>query len=119
MVKVTFSPIEELVVHETVEVGMDDLMRERITPAGNMPLYWCEGILFSFSSLPMTEDVVRDYLKGRVHWLEAHYTKMPQYKPVITMEAEEYKASMSVRVIDTEKSAVHREFVKWLKTKKS
>ncbi len=116
MVKITFAPIKELVVHEVVEMGRDDLIRERITPAGNMPLYWCDGILFSFSSLPMTDAIVDDYLNGRIHWLEVHFAKMPKYTEVISLEAEEYKATMNVRVIDTSSSQLHKEFIAWLKS---
>ena len=116
MVKIEYSPATELVVHEVIKGDKDDLLRERVTPAGTMPLYWCDGILFSFSSLPMTDDVVKDYLKGRIHWLEVHFTKMEDYTPVLTLNDEEYKATMSIRVIDTSSSELHKEFVKWLKS---
>ncbi|MEM3781422.1 MAG: hypothetical protein QXT43_00465 [Candidatus Micrarchaeaceae archaeon] len=115
MVKISFAPIKELVVHEAVEMGKDDLIRERITPAGNMPLYWCDGVLFSFSSLPMTDAIIEDYLSGRIHWLEVHFTKMPKYAEIISLDSDEYKTTMSVRVIDTSKSLLHKEFVAWLK----
>lgn len=115
MVKITFSPAAELVIHEAVEMTKDDLLLERITPAGNMPLYWCNGILFSFSSVPMTDDIIKEYLKGRIHWLEVHFTKMEKYVPVINFESEEYKSTMNVKVIDTSASELHREFIKWLK----
>ena len=115
MVKITFSPAAELIVHEVVEMGKDVLLLERITPAGNMPLYWCGGVLFSFSSIPMTEEVIREYLRGRIHWAEVHFARMEKYVPVITFESEEYKSTMSVRVIDTSSSMLHREFTNWLK----
>ena len=118
MVKVTYSPVKELVVHEAVRVNHDDLLMERITPAGNMPLYWCNGILFSFSSVPMTKDIVKDYLEGIIHWMEIHYTEMPQYKPVLELNDENYKALMKIKVIDTSKSALHSDVTKWLKGKK-
>ncbi len=116
MVKVTFSPTEELVIHEAVEMTKDDLLLERITPAGNLPLYWCNGILFSFSSIPMTDDIVKEFLKGRIHWLEVHFAKLDKYVPLITWESDEYKSRMNVRVIDTSTSVLHREFIQWLKT---
>ncbi len=116
MVKITFSPINELVVHETVEVEKEDLLRERVTPAGTMPLYWCNGILFSFSSLPMSEEVVKDYLNGKVHWLEVHFARDDKYSPVLSLSEEEYKTSMNIRVIDTSKSTLHKELTKWIKT---
>lgn len=115
MIKITFSPATELIVHEAVEMTRDDLLLERITPAGNMPLYWCGGVLFSFSSLPMTDDIVKEYLHGKIHWLEVHFARMEKYQPVITFEPEEYKSTMNVRIIDTTSSDLHKEFIKWLK----
>lgn len=117
--KISFTPIEELVLHEYVGVELDDLLRERVTPAGSMPLYWCNGILFSFSSLPWTKDVVKDYMTGRIHWAEAHYTKMEKYKPVIELNDDNYKAQIKVRVIDTSRSELHQEFVRWLKARRN
>lgn len=115
MIKITFSPAQELVVHEVVAMERDDLLRERITPAGNMPLYWCNGIVFGFSSIPMTEEIVREYLRGKIHWLEVHFSRIDKHVPFITFESEEYKATMNVRVIDTSASQLHSEFVNWLK----
>lgn len=118
MVKISYSPINELVVHEAVKVAFDDLLRGRITPAGNMPLYWCDGIVFSFNSMPMTDDLVRDYLKGIIHWMEIHYSEMKKYQPVLELNDDEYKATMKIRVIDTSSSSLHSELVKWLKGKR-
>ena len=115
MVRISYSPIEEIIVHDVVEVASEDLLRERVTPAGTMPLYWCDGILFTFSSLPMTDEVVSDYLRGKVHWLEAHFAKVEKYTPIMSLSEEEYKTTMNIRIIDTSKSGVHKEFVKWLK----
>ena len=116
MPKITYAPAEELIVHDIIEVTKDDLLRERVTPAGTIPLMWCNGILFSFSSLPMTDDVTKDYLKGKLHWLEVHFARMDSYIPVLPLSEEEYKASISVRIIATSTSELHREFVKWLKS---
>ncbi|MDE1855084.1 MAG: hypothetical protein KGH57_02065 [Candidatus Micrarchaeota archaeon] len=115
MVRITFAPATELVIHEVIEVTKDDLLLERITPAGNMPLYWCSGILFSFSSVPMTDEIMKEYLKGRIHWLEVHFTRMEKHVPVISFESPEYKSTMNVKVIDTSMSELHAEFIKWLK----
>lgn len=118
MVKITYSPIKEVVVHEAVSVDFEDLMRSRVTPAGNMPLYWCDGILFSFNSMPMTKDIVREYVQGTIHWMEVHYCKMDSYEQVVSLTDEQYKATMHIRVLDTSKSTLHKDFVKWLKGKR-
>ncbi|MCL4381471.1 hypothetical protein M1614_00635 [Candidatus Marsarchaeota archaeon] len=116
MTKIYFSPIQEVVIHEIVSINYDDLLRERITPSGNMPLYWCDGILFSFSSMPMTRDIIKEYLAGRIHWMEVHYTKMENYTPILELNDNEYKALLKIRVIDTSLSLLHKDFIKWLKS---
>lgn len=118
MAKITYNPVKELVVHEAVRVSFEDLLLERITPAGNMPLYWCNGTLFSFSSLPMTRDVVRDYMNGIIHWMEIHYTDMKEYKPLLELNDDNFKATLRIKVIDTGRSTLHTDVVKWLKTMK-
>ncbi len=116
MVKITMQPTTEVVIHDIINTGVNDLLRERVTPAGNLPLYWCNGILFSFSSMPMTEDVARDYMHGKLHWIEVHFSTLNDYQPILTLDDEEYKATMKVRVIDTSKSELHRDLTAWLKS---
>ncbi len=118
MVKITYSPIKEVVIHEIVKVERDDLMRGRVMPAGTMPLYWCNGILFTFNSMPMSRDLVKDYLEGKIHWMEIHYSEMKNYEPIVELNDEQYKAVMKIRVIDTSMSGLHSEVTKWLISKK-
>ncbi len=117
MVKVTFSPIKELIVHEVVEIGKEDLLRDRVTPNGTMPLYWCDGILFSFTSLPMSDELLKDYIGGVIHWGEVHYMKYDKFTPTVSFTDEYYKTDMNVRVLDTSKLALHKDFIKALKAK--
>jgi hypothetical protein len=66
--------------------------------------------------MPMTDEVARDYLRGKIHWLEVHYTRMPEYAPVLMLDEEEFKQRMNIRVIDTSFSNIHQELAKWLKS---
>jgi hypothetical protein len=115
MIKITHTPIQELVIHEVMKVSMDDLIRERVTPAGNIPLCWCDGIAFGFSSLPLTDELTQQYLKGTIHWMEVHYSDMKNYMPVAELHDEHYQGAIKTRIIDTSSSPLHREFIKWLK----
>ena len=118
-VKVVYQPVNTLVVHDVVKVELDDLLRERITPAGTMPLYWCGGVLFSFASPPMVDQMVKEYMDGRVHWLEVHYTVMKDYCEVLDLDDKHYSGTMKVRVINTGNSSLHNEFVRWLRSSKA
>ncbi len=116
MVKVVYQPIVTLVVHDIAKVPLDDLLRERITPGATLPLYWCNGVLFSFASPPMVDEMVKDYVDGKIHWMEVHYLEMKQYKPVIELNDEHYNGTVKVRIIDTGGSQLHKDFISWLKS---
>jgi hypothetical protein len=66
----------------------------------------------------MTKDIVKDYLNGIIHWMEIHYTEMKEYKPVLELNDENYKAVLKIKVIDTGKSALHNDVTKWLNSKR-
>lgn len=115
MPKITYFPAQELIVHDVLGLEKEEMLRANVTPNGNMPLYWCDGVLYSFSSPPITEEVISEMLKGKIHWLEVRYTKMPKFTNMLSLNEEEYKATMNFRIINTEKFDLHKEFVKWLK----
>ena len=102
-IKISYSPINEIVVHEIVPMEYGDLLLERITPNGNMPLYWCDGVLFSFTSMPLTRDVIRDYMEGRIHWMEVHFSTMEKYQPIIEYYDNDYKATQKIRVFEMQR----------------
>ena len=120
MVKVSYSPIKELVVHDIFRMDYDDLIRGNITPMGVMPLYWCDTILYRFNSLPMSRELSKQYLEGTIHWSEVHYTdNIKEYSQIMEVKDENYPGgSLKVRVINMSKSALHRDFIKWLKVSK-
>lgn len=119
MTVVSYSPIKKIIVHEVVDMKLDDLLRERITPAGSMPLYWCNGILFSFSSAPMVRNILKDYLDGTIHWMEVHYSALDNFSSILELTDENYGGTVKIRIIDTSKSSsLHSDFIDWLKKHK-
>lgn len=112
-VKISYSPIKELIVHDVIEMNFEDLLMSRVTPSGSMPLFFCSGILFTFSSLPPTRDVIREYIEGKIRWVEVRYMKMEKYQPIVELHEEQY---LKTRVINTSGNPVHESFVKWLAT---
>ncbi|MGC8687869.1 MAG: hypothetical protein ACP5RQ_00500 [Candidatus Micrarchaeia archaeon] len=114
MVSINFSPINEIVLHEVISTDKDELIKSRVTPAGNFPLYWCNGILFAFSSLPWTDEIVSDFLKGRAHWAEIRFTKLDKYQPLLELNEETYKTTIKISVINTSGSSTHQAVTNWL-----
>lgn len=92
MVKVTFKPMEEVIIHDSVHYSLGDLVKLitiNVNPgARTAPLTWAKGVAFSYILLsPETsEAVAEDLLEGKTHWFSVHWTLMPQYKKEIEVE---------------------------------
>jgi hypothetical protein len=89
-VKVTFTPSEELIIHESIQHSLSDLIKlcsVGVQPGGlGGPLSWAEGVVFRFSRMAPTDEIVRELLQGKVHWNVVEWALMPQYKQVIPIE---------------------------------
>lgn len=87
MIKVTFRPWEEVIIHEAIKYSLPDLLRLAgfgVQPGGlAAPLHWAEGVVFQFVPMPPTDDVVKESLQGKVHWLSVTWALMPEYRNVI------------------------------------
>jgi len=78
LVKVTFRPWEEVVIHESIQYSLDNLVTMR-----SLGLLWAEGVAFSHAAMPPTEDIIKEMLKGHVHWNSVEWALMPEFKTFI------------------------------------
>jgi len=89
MVKITFKPWEEVIIHEEVAYSLDDLIKLNsigVQPGGiAKPLHWAEGVIFRFAGMPPKDEVVREQLEGIIHWSLVEWALMPEYKSVIVI----------------------------------
>ena len=117
LVKVTFKPSQELVIHESIHHSLSDLIKlcsVGVQPGGlAAPLSWAEGVVFRFSRLAPTDEVFKDLLQGKVHWNVVEWTLMPQYKQVIQLE----EINAKIPVINVSTTTILREVAKALKRK--
>jgi hypothetical protein len=90
--KITYTPYQELVVHEIIEqtnagVFFEDIVRlalsgpHQVEPSIN----WIDGVAFFIAPMQPTEEVVRENLAGRVHYGSVLFTRT-DYKPQITVK---------------------------------
>jgi hypothetical protein len=117
MVKVTFRLWEEVIIHEEISYSLDDLTKlcSMGVPPGGLaePLRWAEGIIFRFSGLPPTDEVVREQLQGKIHWNAVEWALMPEYKNVILIK----DINAKIPVIDVSATVILCEIAKALKEK--
>jgi len=91
LVKVTFKPWEEVIIHESVRYSLEDLVKIfsiGVGPGGRtQPLLWAKGVVFSYVIMaPTANEVVEEQLDGKVHWLSTQWALMPEYKKEILIQ---------------------------------
>ncbi len=117
--KITYKPFEEIVVKERVEFEkLEDLiyvvaqLRAMGQPAA---LNWAEGVVFIHITMePVTDELVEEFLKGRLYYIGVQFALMEKYKPVLTHKSPQ--GEISVPVINVSSSLLLSELAKWLKT---
>jgi hypothetical protein len=115
LVKVTFKPWEEVVIHETIKYTLSDLIARStlgVQPGGLAPpLNWAEGIAFRHVLMVPNDEITRELLQGKVHWSVVEWALMPEYKHVIPIA--DINAKMPV--IDVSANAILCEIARALK----
>jgi hypothetical protein len=92
LVKVTFKPMEEVIIHDSVHYQLEDLVKLitiNVNPgARTAPLTWAKGVAFTYILLlpDTSEAVAKDLLEGKTHWFNVQWTLMPEYKKEIEVE---------------------------------
>ena len=118
MVKITYEPINEIVIKEYIRFEkVEDLIYIFAQlRAGGAPvsLSWANGLVFVNSPLsPETEDIMDDFLKGKIYWINVSFAEMPKYKPII-----ETRERVQVPIINLSSSPIIVEVMDWLKKQK-
>jgi hypothetical protein len=112
-VKLTYKPAKEIVILDFFQFSKDNLnqMFARLIHAG-LPVManWAEGVLFLYFPLvPDTNDLMENYLKGRVFWSSASFSLMPKYTPSIKI------SGLEIPVMNVSDHPILQETAKWLK----
>lgn len=115
MVKVTFKPWEEIVIHESIQYSLENLvtLRSLGVPTGQLgrQLLWTEGIAFSHTGMPPTQDIIKENLQGRVHWGSVEWALMPEFKPFIEIQ----QTKVRIPILNVSANEVLSTVAKWLR----
>ena len=118
LVKITYEPFREVVIKEYTRFErIEDLIYIFAQlRAGGAPvsLSWANGIVFVNSVLPPdTEQIMDEFLKGRVYWVDVAFAFMPEYKPVL-----ETKEKIQVPIVNVSSNPIVKQVTEWLKQQK-
>lgn len=115
VIKIIYVPFKEIVIKEYTRFDrIEDLVYIFAQlRAGGAPLAlsWANGIVFVYSPIPPDSDqLIDEFLKGRIYWASVSFAHMPQYKQVL-----ETKEKIQVPVINASSNATFSQVTEWLK----
>ena len=115
MVKVTYQPWEEIVIHEAVEYPIAALleMQSLGVPPGAMgrSLMWANGVAFAYVAMPANDDVVADQLKGKMHWASLVFAMMPTFESAILLQ----EMNIRIPMVDVSGNPTLYSVARWLR----
>jgi hypothetical protein len=83
MPKISYEPVEEIVVHQILEYDnktfFEEVMRQNLSQQLTVipTVSWIDGIAFSIWRFSDTDDVVKEALEGKVHYFAVSFTRLP------------------------------------------
>ena len=112
-IKIIYKPPKVIVILDYFHFSKDNLnqMFARVIHAG-MPVMaqWAEGVLFIYFPLvPETDELMENYLKGKIFWSSVNFALMPNYTPSVKV------SGLEIPVINVSEHPVLRETAKWLR----
>lgn len=119
--KIRYEPFEEIIVKEYVRFDkLDDLIYifAQLRAAGQpASMNWAKGVVFIHFVLPPgTDQLMEEYIKGRLYYVNVSFALMPEYKPVVRYKGPE--GEMPVPVINMSHNKMLCELAEWLKSQK-
>ena len=120
--KIKYEPFEEIVVKEYVRYeNLQDLLYifAQLRASGEpVSLNWAKGVVFTHSPLPpSTDQLIEDFLKGRLYVINASFALMPEYKEVVLYRSPQGQ-EVPIPVINASDSKTLCELAEWLKAQK-
>lgn len=118
--KITYEPFEEIVVKDLIRFeNLNDFLYAfaQIRAAGQpVALYWAEGVVFVHVLLqPITDELVENFLKGRLYYTVVNFTLKDQYESSLTYRSQKGE-EVAIPIINVSSSQMLSEFARWLKS---
>jgi hypothetical protein len=115
LVKVTFRPWKEVIIHECIQDTLEELihLQSMGIQAGGLarPLNWSNEVVFTYSVMAPTDDIIKEQLKGKVHWTGIRWATMVNYQKVIIIK----ETNVKIPIIDVSANEILSEVSRFLK----
>lgn len=102
--EIEFRPIKRIIILEDISYdSLDDffaVITTGVSPSTPIVVLWANGVVFTYSAMPLSEAIVKERTEGIVYWNFVQYAKMDEY-------VEEYRSGLhTVRVLKVKAPAL-------------
>ena len=115
MVDVEFQPIRKVIVHEAIKYEFDEFVRLKAQAQGPnppAPARWVEGVIFTFSSVQQTPELINERVHdGVVHWDFIEFAEMPDFQNMVTHP----DTQVQLRVSDNSNNSAVADVIRYFK----
>jgi hypothetical protein len=84
MVKFSYKPWNEFIIHEVVKYPLEHFLATHsigVSEGGiGRPLNWSNGIIFDHQVMRPTDDIIKEQIAGKVHWSYLGYALLDNYR---------------------------------------
>ena len=87
-IQVRYDPRKEVIIHEIIPYDSPEEMVKNLTMGLQgpfPPLQWVAGLLLSFNPMPLTQEVSKEILQGKVHWDTCIVSPMKKYREFVSL----------------------------------
>lgn len=114
LVEIICNPPKQLIILECTRYpsieALAKIIAVVISAGESVIMKWAEGVAFMYTHLqPTTEELMSEFLKGRVYWSDVIYAEMSEYKQTIRV------GTFDIPVIDVSPNPLLRDAAKWMK----
>ena len=116
--KIIFEPFKELVIKDFSKFEkLEDMIYifAQLRAVGQpVALNWAEGVVFIHTVMePITNELVEEFLKGRLYCIDVNFALMERYQPQVTYKSPQ--GEIAVPIINVSSNQIFSELAKWLK----
>ncbi len=113
MVKFEYQPVKKIIIHQITRLTVNQIKTNcsvGVDVGGyTNPLWWTDGIIYSFEGIPQTDDLISEMIKGTIHWSLLIYGHLDTFSEYL-----EGDRKITIPLINNE-DLMYKELAKWLK----
>jgi len=115
MVKIIYEPYHTVVIHEIVQYDLNMLIHLHGlgVQSGQLgrPINWANGVAFNHLPMPATEDIIKEQIKGKIHWSHLSFAFMPKHQQIIEIP----EGKIRIPILNLSDNEIFRDVADWIK----